>query len=162
MFRRRIAASVCARVLAWVLACAAMTGARAAEAPISAFERVMIEPTKTSIYIGTVAMTMPVFVRKAGVYESTYAAKVFPYFFSSERGSLAITLSDENLRRLEKGETVEFSGRAVNTDGGERRVEGKATPAEASGGLSGKIKVRVFVSKRVELIFNTSYRFGKP
>ena len=27
--------------------------------------------------------------------------------------------------------------------------------------LGGKIKVRVFVSKRIELIFNTTYRLGK-
>jgi hypothetical protein len=44
----------------------------------------------------------------------------------------------------------------VRSDGVERRVEGKATPVDAT---SGKIKVRVFVSKRIELIFNTTYRF---
>lgn len=132
--------------------------ARAAEAPLATYDRVTIAPTKTSIYIGTVSMTMPTFVRKNGAYESSYAAKVFPYFFSNEKGTLAITLSDESLRKLEKGELVEFSGRAVNTDGEERRVEGKATPADA---LSGKIKVRVFVSKKIELIFNTTYRFEK-
>jgi hypothetical protein len=131
----------------------------AAEAPLGTFDRVTIAPTNTSIYIGTVAMTMPAFERNNGVYHSSYVAKVFPYFFSNEKGALAITLSDESLRKLERGETVEFSGRAVNTDGEERRVEGKATPADA---LSGKIKVRVFVSKRIELIFNTSYRFGNP
>ena len=131
----------------------------AAEAPLGTFDRVTIAPTKTSIYIGTVAMTMPAFERNNGVYHSSYVAKVFPYFFSNEKGALAITLSDESLRKLERGETVQFSGRAVNTDGEERRVEGKATPADA---LSGKIKVRVFVSKRIELIFNTSYQFGNP
>lgn len=133
--------------------------AGAVEAPIGTFDRVTIAPTKTSIYIGTVAMTMPTFARKNGTYQSSYVAKVFPYFFSNEKGALAITLSDEGLRQLERGETVEFAGRAVNTDGEERRIEGKATPADA---LSGKIKVRVFVSKRIELIFNTSYRFGNP
>jgi hypothetical protein len=127
----------------------------AAEAPLGTFDRV----TMTSIYIGTVALTMPAFERKNGVYQSSYEAKVFPYFFSNEKGALAITLSDESLRKLERGETAQFSGRAVNTDSEERRVEGKATPADA---LSGKIKVRVFVSKRIELIFNTSYRFGNP
>ena len=149
MLRRPFAALLCALTLA--------LAARASEAPLSAYERVTIAPTKTSIYIGTVSMTMPAFVRKNGAYESTYTAKVFPYFFSSEKGTLTIALSDENLRRLEKGEAVEFSGHAVNTDGEERRVEGRATPADAAGG---KIKVRVFVSKRVELIFNTSYRFA--
>jgi hypothetical protein len=130
--------------------------ARAAERPLSAFDRVDIAPTKTSIYVGSVSMTTPTFARKAGVYEATYVAKVFPYFFSSEKGAMSITLSDETLRKLEKGETVEFTGRATNTDGEERRIEGKATPADP---LSGKIKVRVYVSKRIELIFNTTYRF---
>lgn len=100
-------------------------------------------------------------VRKNGTYESTYTANVFPYFFSNEKGTLAITLPDESLRKLERGEPVEFSGRAVNTDGEERRITGKATPEEGAHALRGKIKVRVFVSKRIELIFNTSYRFGE-
>ena len=150
MLRPAFASLLCALGLALALG--------AAEAPLGTFERVTIAPTKTSIYIGTVALTMPTFARKNGTYHSSYAAKVFPYFFSNEKGALAITLSDESLRKLERGETVEFSGRAVNTDGEERRVEGKATPADA---LSGKIKVRVLVAKHLELIFNTSYRFGE-
>lgn len=154
MVRRPFAVFVCALGLRL-----AMCGA---EAPLSTFDRVTIAPTKTSIYIGSVAMTMPTLVRKNGTYESSYAAKVFPYFFSNEKGTLAIALADEALRKLERGEPVEFSGRAVNTDGEERRIEGKATPhPTAVGGLAGKIKVRVFVSKRIELIFNTSYRFGE-
>ena len=153
MLRRAIASLLC--VLGLALA------AGAAETPIGTFDRVTIAPTKTSIYIGTVALTMPTFVRKNGAYESSYAAKVFPYFFSNEKGALTITLSDESLRKLERGEPVEFSGRAVNTEDEERRIEGKATPDGKAGGLKGKIKVRVFVSKRIELIFNTSYRFGE-
>jgi hypothetical protein len=155
MFRRRSAVLFCALSLAW-----ASLG-RGADSPLSGFDRVTIEPTKTSIYIGTVSMTMPTFGRTNGTYESTYGAKVFPYFFYNEKGTLAIAMPDESLRKLERGEPVEFSGRAVNTAGDERRIEGKATPEEASGGRKGKIKVRVFVSKRIELIFNTSYRFGE-
>lgn len=140
-----------------VLCVVALTGATlGAERPIAAYDEVVIAPTKTSIYVGSVSMTMPAFVRKNGAYEATYAAKVFPYFFSSEKGSMSIALPDESLRKLEKGETVEFTGHAVNSEGEERRIEGKATPADA---LTGKIKVRVYVSKRIELIFNTTYRF---
>lgn len=125
----------------------------------SNYERVEVAPTKTSIYVGTVAMTTGVFMRQQGVYESTYVAKVFPYFFYNESGKLSIELSDEMLRALERGEPIEFKGRAVRTDGAERRVEGKATPSDAR---SGKIKVRVVYSKRIELIFNTTYRFIGP
>jgi hypothetical protein len=103
---------------------------------------------------------MPPFKRTAaGDYESTYVARVFPYFFSNENGRIAIGVSDDSLRRLERGETIEFSGRAVNQQGEERSVEGKVTPADSA---QGKIKVRVRVSPRIELIFNTTYRFPGP
>ena len=133
--------------------------ASTADTPLRRFDKVEIPAAKTSIYIGTVTMTMPVLVRKNGVYETSYTAKVFPYFFYSEAGKLFIEFSDEQLRQLARGEVVEFKGRGVRTDGVERRVEGKATPADARGG---KLKVRVFVSKRTELIFNTTYRFPEP
>lgn len=129
---------------------------RGAESPLLAFQRVDIAPTKTSIYIGSVSMTMPTFHRSGITYSSTYVAKVFPYFFESEKGQLSIDLADEDLRRLERGEVVQFTGRGVNTDGEERRIEGRAIPTDAR---TGKIKVRVFVSKKIQLIFNTTYRF---
>lgn len=131
--------------------------ARATEpAPLGRFERVAVEPATTSIYLGTVSMTMPTLVRANGVYTAPYVAKVFPFFFYNESGRLAIEISDDALRQLERGEPIEFKGRGIRDDGAERRVEGKATPFDAS---SGKIKVRVFYSKRIELIFNTTYRF---
>lgn len=145
------------RALLPLLAAAALAGAgRAATDYLAAYERVTIAPTKTSIYIGTVAMTMPTFHRADGRYTAPYTAKVFPYFFYNEQGHLAIEMSDEQLRRLERGETVEFQGRARNESAEERRVEGRATPIDTT---TGKLKVRVFVSRRVELIFNTTYRF---
>ena len=131
----------------------------AAEAPLARYDRVEVAPSKTSIYVGTVSLTVPPFTRRNAVYETTYVAKVFPYFFYNESGRLSIDFTDDMLRRLERGEPVEFTGRAVRTDGAGRRVEGKATPADAT---SGKIKVRVFYSKKIELIFNTTYRFSSP
>jgi hypothetical protein len=59
-------------------------------------------------------------------------------------------------RRLERGERVSFQGRAQRADGSEHRVEGTVTPGDAT---SGKVKVRVFATASVELIFNTTYRF---
>lgn len=128
------------------------------ELPRKTFERVEVAPAKTSIYLGSVSMTMPAFTRTKGTYESTYVAKVVPFFFYNESGKISIDIPDEALRKLERGETIEFSGRGVRDDGAMRRVEGKATPTDAT---SGKIKVRVLYSKRIELIFNTTYRFGE-
>ena len=146
------------QLIALLFALALALGARGAEAPLSRYDRVEIAPTKTSIYVGSVSMTMPAFTRKSGVYESTYSAKVFPYFFYNEKGKLWIDTSDDDVRRLERGETVNFTGHAVSDDGAERRIEGRAVPADAGGG---KIKVRIFVSKRIDLVFNTTYAFPK-
>jgi hypothetical protein len=145
------------RRLALFALCGFALIAAGAEMPISRYDQVAVAPAKTSIYVGTVALTMPTLGRQNGVYEASYSARVFPFFFYNEQGRLAIEISDDLLRRLERGEPVEFKGRGVRDDGAERRVEGKATPSDA---VSGKLKVRVFYSKRVELIFNTTYRFG--
>lgn len=159
MFRGTLNRTICALALGWAGASAKSAAAGESAVPLAHFNRVAIEPTKTSIYIGTVSLAMPAFSRENGAYTSSYVAKVFPYFFYNEQGTLTIKLPDDGLRNLAKGEVVEFSGRALNSAGEERRVEGKATPTQGTAGMSGKIKVRVFVSKRVELIFNTTYRF---
>ncbi len=118
--------------------------------------KVEVAPTRTSIYIGLVSLTTPDFVRQGDRFESTYTAKVFPYFFANENGRLGIDFNADQLARLTRGETVEFTGSATNHEGQSRRLEGKATPADA---LQGKLKVRVEVSPKIELIFNTTYRF---
>lgn len=147
-------------IFRWLVVGACLLAVRAAtlaEAPPPArYDRVEIAPTKTSIYIGSVTMTMPPFTRAGGVYSSTYTAKVFPYFFYNEKGRLEIEVSDDELRRVARGETVDFVGRGVSDGGEVRRVEGRATPVDAA---SGKLKVRVFVTRRIQLVFNTTYRF---
>lgn len=142
-----------------VLLSLALGTALAAEgaAPESAWRRVEIGATWTSIYVGTVSLSLPEFTRNAaGEYESTYAARVLPWLFQNEGGRISIRVSDDTLRRLSRGETIEFDGRAVNQAGEERAVTGRAAPADAA---SGRIKVRVRVSPRIELVFNTTYRF---
>ncbi|HWA10343.1 MAG TPA: hypothetical protein VG838_12895 [Opitutaceae bacterium] len=129
-----------------------------AELPLERYATVTVEPAKTSIYVGSVTLTTPGFTREGVTYSANYTAKVFPYFFYNEKGRIWIDVPDADLRRLERGETVNFTGHARSDDGDERRVEGRAEPTGAS---TGKIKVRIFVSKRIELIFNTTYRFPK-
>ena len=141
----------------WVFFYLSLTAACLAAAATDRFATVTIEPAKTSIYIGSVTMTMPAFRRVGQRYESSYVAKIVPYFFYNERGTLSIEFSDEQLARLGRGERVDFAGKGRNEAGKDRRIEGYATPANA---LTGKIKVRVFVSKTIELIFNTTYRFA--
>ena len=124
------------------------------------YDRVEIPVTKTSIYVGNVTLIPGLLERRDGAYATTYQAKVFPYFFLSESGQLQIDFSDEQLAQLERGERVTFTGTAHNKDGEPRRIEGHATAASA-GASEGTIKVRIFVTKKIELIFNSQYRF-KP
>lgn len=149
---RRVAVALC-------LFASTLSGAEPTPTRAPIYNQVEIAPTKTSIYIGTVSMTMPPFSRVDGRFTSRYAAKVFPYFFYNENGTLAVDVSDAQLAALERGEPIDFIGQAVAANGEERRVEGRATPADPT---SGKIKVRVFVTKRIQLIFNTTYRFTGP
>jgi hypothetical protein len=143
-------------LLLFLCACVASL-LRSTEVLPARVQQVEIAPTWTSIYIGTVSLKMPAFTRTpAGDYQSTYAARVLPLFFYNESGRLSIQVSNDALAKLQRGEPIDFSGRAVNQDGEDRPITGKATPADAAGG---KIKVRVRVSAKIELIFNTTYRF---
>lgn len=127
---------------------------RGADDPLAPFNVVEIKPSVASLYIASVTMVMPPFVRKNAVYSSTYYAKVFPYFFYSERGRIWIVVPEADLRRAAQGQPVDFVGHALSDSGDERRVEGQAVPTGASGG---RIKVRVFISRRIYLNYDTTY-----
>jgi len=135
----------------------AATAANGPAAPAPAYSTVSVEPSKTSIYIGSVTLTPTGLVRSGAAYSGNYTARVFPFFFASEAGKFSINVTEDQLRVLRSGEPVDFTGEARNDDGEDRRVEGRATP---EGPESGLLKVRIFVSKRIQLIFNTTYRFG--
>ena len=148
MFRRPLCVALAVAALALV--------ARAGDGSLARYDHVVVDPAKSSIYVGSVTMSFAPATRKNATYESDYTAKVFPYFFLSEKGKLTLDAPDETLRHLTQGESVDFSGRGVSTDGQARRFEGRATPIDAT---SGKLKVRAIVSKRISLTFDMSYRF---
>ena len=121
---------------------------------------VTVAVSKTSIYVGSVTLTTTPFKCDTGTtFAADYKARVVPYFFSNEHGKIWIDFTEEQFAKLARGERVHFTGRAKNNDDEERRVEGHATPT-APNSLEGKIKVRVFVSPKIELIFNTTYRLS--
>jgi len=125
-----------------------------ADDSLAPYNVVAIKPAITSIIVATITMTMAPFVRKNVVYSSTYSAKVFPYFFYNEKGRIWITVPDDDLRRVAKGGSIDFTGRAISEEGDMRRVDGHASP---TGPLTGKIRVRVFVTKRISLSYDTTY-----
>ena len=117
------------------------------------FSAVSIDPASASLYIATVSMTFQPFVRHDAVYLSTYVARVFPVFYT-ERGRISIVIPDDLLHRVDRGETVDFVGRALSESGDSRKVEGRAVP---TGPLTGKIRVRVYISRRLSLTYDTTY-----
>lgn len=118
------------------------------------FSVVNADPVTTFIYIGTVSLSATPFLRSGSEYRAHYTAKVFPYFFSNESGTMAVTVPESALRRLAAGQLIEFSGTATRSDGAIRAVEGTAAPTGPAGG---RIKVKIHVTKKITLVFDTSY-----
>jgi hypothetical protein len=140
----------------FALSLAAATSTLGAGDDFAKFNQVVIKPGTAYIYIATVTMTIPAFTRHDGVYSSTYAARVFPIFYT-ERGRIWIDIPDEALRRIANGEPIDFTGRAINDSGDGRRIVGHAVPTGASGG---RISVRVFVTKRISITYDTTYELA--
>jgi len=59
---------------------------------IGGYDSVTVAPMKTSIYVGSLALTTGVFRREGDQFFSTYDAKVRPWFFWGETGRITITL----------------------------------------------------------------------
>jgi hypothetical protein len=149
------------RFLASLLLVLASAGpGRAADDSLARFSVVDIKQSVASLYIASVTMIMPPFVRHSEVYSSTYYAKVFPYYFFSEKGRIWIVVPEADLRRAAAGQPVDFVGHALSDSGEERKVTGRAVP---TGPSSGKIRVRVFISRRISLNYDTTYELkGAP
>lgn len=132
----------------------AVISASAGEGAAPTPARVVVGPMKTSIYIGSVTLIAADFVQEGDTFNSTYEAKVRPWFFWGESGKITIKLPASDLARLAAGQTVDFTGEATNHKNKPRTVTGRAQPADP---LMGKIKVRI-MADGIELVFNGTYR----
>ena len=147
------------RILALVVvAFAALPAALSADEVPARFNVVATKPASASIIIGTVTLTISPFIRRDTVYSSTYSARVFPFFYS-EKGRISIVIPDGDLRRVARGEPADFKGRAINDSGDVRRIEGSATP---TGPSTGKLRVKVYITRRIALTYNTTYELQGP
>jgi hypothetical protein len=121
------------------------------------WNHITVEPMKTSIYIGSVRLNTGVFERNGANFSTTYDARVVPWFFWNESGSITLFLNDAEWVKIARGERTDFKGEAMNGKNKPRHVTGWAQPADRT---SGKIKVRV-MADGIELIFNGTYRLGR-
>lgn len=139
-----------------VLGLAAIAASRAGSSATD-WDRVSVPRMKTSIYVGSVTLSLGTFEREGNSLRTSYEATVFPWFFWGETGRITITLPAQDVERLARGETVEFTGEAFNHKNKLRTVTGRAQP---SGAADGKIKVRIGVDD-TELIFNGTYHLSE-
>lgn len=122
----------------------------------SQWSHITVEPMKTSIYIGSVRLNTGTFERNGANFNTTYDARVVPWFFWNESGNITLTLTETEWATIARGERTNFKGEAVNEKNKPRHVTGWAQPADRT---SGKIKVRV-MADGIELIFNGTYKLS--
>jgi hypothetical protein len=117
------------------------------------FQTVDIKDSKTKIPATRIRLNVAPLNRTDYGYSSTYAVKVFPFFFFNEHGSIEINLDKDCIQRIVAGETVSFAGSAVNHRGSKRKITGEAAPGDSE---SGDIQI-IIKASGLDLTFNTSY-----
>jgi hypothetical protein len=93
-----------------------------------------------------------------GVFSGDYKVRVSPYFFESEKGRLAIVVSDESLDLINRGKVATVVGIATTrgTGGKRRHIDAIATPADNN---SGTIKLWFMAGDR-KMTFQPTYHFS--
>jgi hypothetical protein len=118
----------------------------------------MIDPSSMPIDAGKATLIIGALQRADGVYSGDYKIKVSPYFFKSEKGRLAIVVSDESMAAINQGKVASIIGTATASGKGgrSRHIEATATPANIN---RGTVKLWFMASDR-KMIFETAYHFS--
>jgi hypothetical protein len=119
----------------------------------------VIDPSSMAVVAGKATLTIDTLERVNGVYSGSYKIKVSPYFFKSEKGRLAIIVSDEALSRLNRGEAAAVVGTATTSGkaGRTRKVEATATPSDLN---HGTLRLWFMAGER-KMIFEPGYHFSE-
>jgi hypothetical protein len=127
-------------------------------APSATNLMLMIGPSSMPIAAGQATLTIGMLQRANGVYWGDYKVTVSPYFFKNEHGRLAITVSDETLARLRRGQGAAVIGTATSsgTSGATRHVDATAMPSSNDRGV---LKLWFMAGDR-KMVFEPAYHFG--
>jgi hypothetical protein len=119
----------------------------------------MIDPSSMAVVAGKATLTIDPLERVNGVYSGNYKIKVSPYFFKSEKGRLAIIVSDDALSRLNRGEATAVVGIATTSgkSGRSRKIEATATPTDLD---RGTLRLWFMAGER-KMIFEPGYHFSE-
>ena len=119
----------------------------------------IIDRSSTEVSRGKATLSISPLRRSGDVYAGDYHMNVSPYFFKSEKGRLAIVVSDESMARVTKGLPADITGTATSSgDGEKRRINAVATPEDPQ---RGTLKLWFFAGDR-KMVFTTSYRITEP
>ena len=116
-----------------------------------------IAPSAAAIPLGKANLVVGPLVHKGKFYVGKYQLKIEPYFFKSEKGTLKLEASDDDVRKLTSGIAVPFKGKAINNaDGKPKMIIGTVTPSATD---RGNVSFSV-TTDNGPVVFNTSYHLG--
>ncbi len=146
-------------VLALLAAC--WGGLRAASGSTNspgANRLLIVEPSSMPVTAGKVVLIIGALKRTDGGYSGDYKIKVSPLFFKSEKGRLAIIVSDESSARIGQGNAAAIIGTATTSGKGgkSRHVDVTVAPVDND---HGTLKLWFMAGDR-QLIFEPAYHFG--
>lgn len=115
-----------------------------------------IDSSTAPVFLGKATLTVNTLHHHKGVFAGNYEVKVAPLSVASEKGDLSVNFSEEDIRKLGQKTAVSFHGKATNTSGKGRTVDGRATPTAAD---HGDITIKI-ISERGKLVFHTTYHLA--
>ena len=123
----------------------------------SAGRVLMLEPSTMPLTTAKATLIVSPLTRTNGTYVGDFKVKVFPYFFKSDWGRLAINVSDADLAAISAGKTVAVTGVSTSAKNGVvRHIEITATPKDRDHGTA----CLWFMAAGQKMIFTPAYQFA--
>jgi hypothetical protein len=145
-------------ILCLLLLASSWCAAQAAPAATNSASRVLILENST-MPLPTARATLIIgpLTRTNGVYTGDFNLNVFPYFFKSDRGWLAINVPDKALAAVNQGQTVAVTGTSTSARNGiVRHIEITATPKDRD---HGTVSLWFMVGDQ-KMFFTPAYHFA--
>jgi len=140
-----------------------MSGWRTAQSappmPASAGRMLILENSTMPLTTAKATLFIGPLTRTNGIYAGDFKIKLFPYFFKSDRGRLAINVPDKELAALNQGRPVALTGTSTSAKNGVvRHIEISVLPQDRDHGTVSLW----FMAGKQKMIFNPAYQFTNP
>ena len=144
-------------ILCLLLLASSWGAAQAALTASNSVSRVLIlENSTMPLPTARATLIISPLTRTNGIYAGDFKVKVFPYFFKSDWGRLAIKVPDKALAEMNQGKVVAVTGTSTSTKNGTvRHIEITATPKDRD---HGTVSLWFMVGNQ-KMIFSPAYQF---